>query len=1047
MRLRTRLLKLSSLFAVSCFLLLMNSGCGGTANSSSTAITPILPQADFSISLNPSSVTPAANTSSTITTTVTWTGTPTGDVVITPTLPSGLTSKTRFPLDLPFTNGTTSTASFDLEVGSLLPSTLTVIVTGSAAGGRQHSANLAVTIPSPPTTSLSRIGYVFTQYPPQDVAYDSVRKQVWASIPQLNEVLLIDPVQRTVLKQITVPYAGDMSLSLDGSQIVVTSNYLPSLTFIDVATQLITHKEQFTCANLRRVIFPNCSAAESEPDYQAATAHPAVMANGDVIFFAFGGLYRWSASKSAIVATAGTNYYFGTDIERSADGKTALITTTENETDIYSTQTDGITATLQLFIPFIAADPLNNRFAAVGAGTIDVYDTNLKKVASVAQPNAATSASFAGLIFSMDGKQLFATQSGLFNATYALDTFDMVNYKTGGQAPVSFGSDVEVPLAIDASNLIFASSDAGLVIDDPLNYYSGQVPFDHTAALTLTPNYGAVGAQTATTTTLGSSNILANVYFDGVSAPFSSSTFLAPALLTPGPATVHAFNTDGTFTTSPAAFTYGVQAVSLEPTAAAPSGGITADLIAYGVGTDASAITVTVGRAIAKVNGVALVPAGYPLYDVNFTVPPGVSGKADVTVSVAGSTATLKNAFTYVTQLVEYPYPTSTVPSTVRYDPLRQYAYLLSPGRIDVFSLKSRSFLQPIIPPSKTGVLNLTDFDLSVDGKTMLIANLTDQTLALVDPDNPSSATLVPLALSQNGSPYGPRYVSANSKGTFFVSSGDYIWTGGSINSIYDFDPNTKVFTPVNIPTGAATETSGNLFSRNVAGTTVVEQTPDEEPATTLLWTSTTNSFAWAILPGFTNDSAVSADGQLFSASVAYLGEIFQMVLTPAFTEQATMNDPPWTHSGWLFGQMFDPSGALLYIPCTEGVDIYDTHTSSLQQRIGVKESPNTTVTRALSADTTGGTLFLITNSGLDVIDSVPPLAIRSISPALPSASVGSVITVKGSGFVGTVQVTVNGSTVAASVLDANDLTFTLPSTTVGNQLQLLRSDGTTYTY
>jgi IPT/TIG domain len=159
------------------------------------------------------------------------------------------------------------------------------------------------------------------------------------------------------------------------------------------------------------------------------------------------------------------------------------------------------------------------------------------------------------------------------------------------------------------------------------------------------------------------------------------------------------------------------------------------------------------------------------------------------------------------------------------------------------------------------------------------------------------------------------------------------------------------------------------------------------------------------------------------------------------------MSDPDWLHSGWLFGEFFDPPGTLLHVPTYQGIDIYDVHSGTLQKRVGAQQSQNTTVYKASVSDDTGNTLLLMTQNGLDVISHVPPLAVRSESPLLNSASAGSTITLVGTHFLSGAKIIIGDTVVSAIVTDSHTLTFTLPVVVAGNSLVVANPDGASYKY
>lgn len=1047
------------------------SGCGGS--SSGNPADPGNPvESDFTLSAQPSQISITAGSSATFSLNLVWSGSPVGPVSINATFPSGISADITLPTTIAV--GSTSVILKAASSASAGSSAITLTATATGNSSLAHTYTIPINIvalPPPPVRTLSRTGYILTGGEPQDILYDPAHKLLWVSVPDLGQVLVIDPAQRKVINRLPVPLAGDMDLSLDGTQIVVGSNTLPRLTFIDVASQSVVRTSLFTTDKVDAAFpyFPPYVDASDEPYDDPVISQPRFIAGGDVVFLGFGGLFRWSAATNTMNRTKGGNFYAGTTLSRTPDGTKVLITTTENELDVYDPSTDSLSAQNQTYSRFAAADPVTPRFALFDTNGYDIVDTNLNQIGSVATgiTNGAGATPYA-FQFSADGTQLFVARSGLFNTSYALQTVDVVNYKLGSQAPLtnfdgSLYLDGEVPQAIDSSNVIYGLGVGGVVLDDPLNYFTaGSLPYDHYVGNSLKPNDGPVASSTSTTLPNLYSSTLQSVYFDGVPASISgasgsigaSITVTAPPIQASGPATVHAFASDGSFSAYPAAYTYGVQAVALEPNAGPASGGITADLLAYGVGGGGSAINVTVGGVPAKVNSVQIVggefPYLLPLYDVQIVLPAGTAGaSADVTVTASGNTATMPHAFTYEPALTNYPFPTSTIPSSIYFDRFRQQAYLLSPSRIDVFSLKSSSFLAPIIPPTKNGTLFITDLDLSVDGKTMIVADMQDQTLALLDPDNPGDATLVTFAPPFFAGPLGPRYVAANSKGTYFVSPGDTAWTGGG-GTIWEFNPASSTFTQRVGPLDTNLEFSGTRLFRSKDGTTVLIQSPNEIPSSAVVWNASTDTFLHRNLPGFDYDAAVSPDGSLLSAFVdpdTEDGILYQYVFDSSLNVLMSMSDPDWLHTGWLWGSFFDPSGTLFYVPDNEGLDIYDIHSGHLRRRIGVREAPNPTVYTASTSDDTGNTLLLLTNDGLDVISDVPPLAIRSVSPLPSSASAGSIITVKGTGFIAGSTVTIASQTVPAIVSDSHTLTFSLPSVVAGNTLVVTSPDGSTSTF
>jgi len=157
-------------------------------------------------------------------------------------------------------------------------------------------------------------------------------------------------------------------------------------------------------------------------------------------------------------------------------------------------------------------------------------------------------------------------------------------------------------------------------------------------------------------------------------------------------------------------------------------------------------------------------------------------------------------------------------------------------------------------------------------------------------------------------------------------------------------------------------------------------------------------------------------------------------------------------------------SGALLYEPFLDGpapaappatgirggVDIRDAISGQLRLRVYLPEAfamLNTDLDGLhggfLAVDDTGGKLLAATTSGFSLVELAKvPLGVGSVSPAAAPASGGTLITVRGSGFVAGIQATLGSKSVAVTVKDANTLTFVAPALPAGIQTLVLSNPG-----
>jgi hypothetical protein len=146
-----------------------------------------------------------------------------------------------------------------------------------------------------------------------------------------------------------------------------------------------------------------------------------------------------------------------------------------------------------------------------------------------------------------------------------------------------------------------------------------------------------------------------------------------------------------------------------------------------------------------------------------------------------------------------------------------------------------------------------------------------------------------------------------------------------------------------------------------------------------------------------------------------------------------------------LLRRRLNAAGSLLYVAYSNYFEIIDVPSATLRMRFSLTETVQS-VAAPMAIDSGGRYVFLITNQGLTVVDlGAAPLSIGHLTPQ--SASAGTAITVRGSGFDSTVTATVGGVAASVSVTDQNTLTLTLPAAASGPEdIVLTRGDGEVYT-
>jgi hypothetical protein len=195
---------------------------------------------------------------------------------------------------------------------------------------------------------------------------------------------------------------------------------------------------------------------------------------------------------------------------------------------------------------------------------------------------------------------------------------------------------------------------------------------------------------------------------------------------------------------------------------------------------------------------------------------------------------------------------------------------------------------------------------------------------------------------------------------------------------------------------------------------------------------------------GFTgsfSDAAASADGTVFAASFEISDAQLNRTSIMAFEPYADSGSQS-PHN--IAGEKLNASGSLLFFPQDSGVDIFDVHTGRLVRHIVLPE-PIPFDTNALVLDETGSKMFLISNSGISIaqLDEVP-LSLATVDPS--SGPSGTIVTLRGSGFLNGATVTLGGSQASTTLVDSNTLRVTVPSLSAGPvQVTVANPDGDTY--
>ena len=968
-------------------------------------------------------------------------------------LPSGVQAtfgSNPFVASQPVTTLTFS-ASSTSSTANYAPITINATRT---ADGMQASGQLQMNV-TPPVGTLPaiRTDFIRTDGTPPAAVYDPVHQVVYASNPSFNRVDVISTVTHQIEKSIPAPNPTGMDLSLDGKHLLVASN-VQQIVSIDTDSLQITQRNSVTP-------IVQGGATYTIPDLLANSSNGTVLVGMTLnslppSYY----LEQWDPSNGKFTALSAPGITDINQLVRTGDGQKALVV--DYGTSVNMAVYDAATNTFSVSgkspvgeIFGVAASPTSHQFAIVAAGGLAFVDDNLNLLGS-----PAIGGTFWGMTYSPDGSKLYI---GLTLSTSAsiypvILTYDTVSFSLVGIAPAFLGSDgfQASPLTADSTGLLYGSYSHGLVLDDAANYQD-------VLTLPVGPpgpeiNWGDEAAlNTALVTNLDPVvyDVLPDVWFGnvrGTNIHFNNPqvSVTAPPSSSVGLVNMKAVMPDGWFTLVPQAFSYGSKILFLGGSAASSEGGASLALFGYGLRGHDNSPTVTIGGHAATVTGVATyrffnfstVTAAYPfpIDEVMVTVPAGPPGSADITIETSVGTATVPKGFTY---LSISDYSSADTFTYLLYDPKRHWVYLSAGDHIDVFSADTNQFLAPIVPPSVSGARQIRGLALTPDNSKLLVANFADVSLAIINPDNPASSSLVKIPVTIVNAP-GVADVTATSTGKVFIDGVSGTFSGCANGQLFEVDLATLA---VNLRTDVPVmQVQGNAMSRSTTGDDVLVA---GITCGTYLWSSSTGMFGPAV-GLYSESSAVSGDGYWFASDYIRLD---------ANMTQRIQTQLPEFYTSLLYsldyaGEKFNASGSLLYSPVlkgtgiveSNGIQITDTNLGSSLGQILLSEQISS-VQIPMDFDEPGNRLFLITNRGLTIVNLAnPPLSIGYLSPAAGSASGGTTIKIRGSGFQPGATVTIGGVTVPGTFVDSSTLQVSTPSgSTGGARVSVQNPDGTSY--
>jgi hypothetical protein len=534
-------------------------------------------------------------------------------------------------------------------------------------------------------------------------------------------------------------------------------------------------------------------------------------------------------------------------------------------------------------------------------------------------------------------------------------------------------------------------------------------------------------------------------------APYQSSsdgenflTAVAPPTSTAGPVSVVLTDAANDTVFLPDAFTYGVKLLRVVPNLAGSAGGDSVTISAYGLGFfDLNEIHITIGGAPVDLSTAVLnsYSSEYPDGSVTVKVPPGTPGWADVVVSTSNGFDTLKRGVQYLQAEANVPGGPFTF---AVYDSVRSHFYLTgNANSVAVFDPATQTFLRSLQCSAITPNAVLQGEALTPDSSKLLVTDLTDGLVIIFDLVGGTSTSVNVMLPSDPkttvfGTP-GPGFVSTAANNRAFASIVPCV-----PNLVREISLTTLA---VSIRTDASPSSCQDYvpFPANGAssadGSTIVYagNSGEEPPGPEYVWrySAASDTFTGPVI---TQDNPwVGAQSAVVNADGSVIG------VSSGTVDQQLRPLAPFSGPYGPYAWALNDTGSLAY--CSyNSIQLSDTHNG--RSFLTFTLSDSVLPFRPLAIDPSGKQILVaLVSGGVSYFElSVVPLSVGTVSPA--QASTGTMLTIRGSGFVAGTAVTIGGKSASCTESDSETLSCPVPSLSAGPApMSFTNPDGQTYAF
>jgi uncharacterized protein (TIGR03437 family) len=331
------------------------------------------------------------------------------------------------------------------------------------------------------------------------------------------------------------------------------------------------------------------------------------------------------------------------------------------------------------------------------------------------------------------------------------------------------------------------------------------------------------------------------------------------------------------------------------------------------------------------------------------------------------------------------------------YDAARQRIYIANTGlnRVEVYDIGTQQFLTPI----KVGQLPVS-LALTPDGNLLYVANSGGESISMVDPVKMASIGLVlypPIQFASNLAPILPSVIAAGLSGLQILMSNGQLWkvVGNTtlprgVSTIIGSNPATGAPNTIAMPAYMATSAEGRyiLLASNTGFVYLYDADIDDFVAGRQLFTTQPT--------GYDGPIAAGPNGQYFVVDGMLLNQALVQIASPQGLISAVT--PIGASSYAIYST---PASTANVLPTTQpNVQVVNANNGNPTLQIPALEGPITQVTagaratiagRTMAIDSTGTVAYVITTSGLSIINlTAVPASARPVPNQRGVVNLGS---------------------------------------------------------